>query len=571
MLPHPPFATGEAWEDKSGRIAYVDRVKGAEFIEWLRRRLVMITEILADDGLVVVHLDQRYSHYIKIVLDELLPGNFRNEIVVPRGIKGVQSQFEEISALAQGHYTLLLYSKSPSTKFPKLLEVGSKPGKWDTFWRGTDRKTMRYELFGITPQRGQWRWKQTRAEEAIENYKQYAAEAPDVPIEEYSAEVEAKTGKRPDFVRLGEKGQPLWYQHSGETRLASDVWTVRTNGSVTSYPTEKHEDLLERLLEWLTSEGDLVLDPFVGSGTTVAVANRLGRRWIGIDCGKYAIYTTQKRLLRSDGTMQPSFTLCNAGLYDYEAVRDLPWEGFRDFALQLFGCRPVAEVIAGVRFDGYLGDSPVLVYNFHEHPGATIGEAFVADIAAMCKGRLGPRCFVIAPALAVEPYEDYLDERGTRFFFLRIPYSIIAELHKRSFSELRQASSLEGANATIDAVGFDFIQPPRVECTFRREGDELVLAISEFESEAYAATESEERVSNLAMVMLDYDYDGEVFDLDAVHYAEELANADWTVRFPAGEVGDQIMIIYLDVYGNEHREVKKPSQFTKKRKQPSRR
>ena len=86
----PPFATGEAWEDRSGRIAYVDRVKGAEFIEWLRRRLILIIEVLADSGALVVHLDQRYSHYIKVVLDELLPGKFRNEIIVPRGIKGVQ-------------------------------------------------------------------------------------------------------------------------------------------------------------------------------------------------------------------------------------------------------------------------------------------------------------------------------------------------------------------------------------------------------------------------------------------------------------------------------------------------
>jgi adenine-specific DNA-methyltransferase len=93
-------------------------------------------------------------HYIKVVLDELLPGNFRNDIVAPRGVKGVQSQFDAIDALALGHYTLLLYSKRASTKYHKLFDQGNKPSRWDTFWLGTNRPTMRYELFGVLPTSG---------------------------------------------------------------------------------------------------------------------------------------------------------------------------------------------------------------------------------------------------------------------------------------------------------------------------------------------------------------------------------------------------------------------------------
>jgi len=576
----PPFATGEAWETRAGRVAYIDRVKGAEFIEWMRRRLILMTELLSADGSIVIHLDQRYVHYMKVIMDELLPGNFRNEIVVPRGIKGVQQQFETIDALAQGHYTLLLYSKSTAARYRKLLDPGVKPGKWDTFWRGTNRRTMRYELFGITPDRGQWRWKKERTEQAVANYERYLSDAADEPIEVYAARIEEQAGERPDFVRLGDKGQPQWYQYSGETRLASDVWSqVRTRGDETGYPTEKHEELLERLIEWLTQPGDLVLDPFVGSGTTVAVAQRKERRWIGIDCGKYAIYTTQTRLLRqsTDGAepLQP-FTLYNAGLYDYAAVHDLSWEDFRRFALQLFQCRDVEEEVAGVRFDGFLGDHRVLVYNFKEHPKAKIGEGFVEDLARICGSRLGSRCFIIAPALVVEPYEDYLDVEGIRFFFLRIPYSIIAELHKRAFSQLKQPASKDLANATIDSVGFDFIQPPRVECSYQAKRNTLVARIIEFESEAFAAVDSEDDIADLAMVLVDYDFKGDVFDLDEVHYAEDLKEDRWQVAIPKDEVGDQIMLIYLDVYGNEHRETKRAADFgapAKKRrasKQPSR-
>jgi 16S rRNA G966 N2-methylase RsmD len=558
----PPFATGEAWETRSGRVAYVDRVKGAEFIEWLRRRLILMCELLASNGTIVIHLDQRYVHYIKVIMDELLPGNFRNEIIAPRGIKGVQAQFDTIDALAQGHYSLLLYSKSSNTRFKKLLEPGSKPGKWDTFWRGTDRPTMRYPLLGITPERGQWRWESARAKKAVANYKRYLKEASDVPIEQYAADREVETGARPDFVRMGDRGQLQWYQYSGETKLSSDVWMgMRTRGSVTGYPTEKHEELIERLVSWLTDPGDLVLDAFAGSGTTAAVAERTDRRWIAIDCGKYALYTTQTRLLRQRTSDRRSFTVYNAGLYDYNAVRELDWPDYRQFALALFQCRDAPEMIAGLTFDGYLGDHRVLVYNPSEHPDARIGREFLEDIASLCGNRLGPRCFIVAPALAVEPYEDYLDIAGTRFFFLRIPYSIIAELHKRAFSELRQPDSKDVANATVDSVGFDFIQPPRVECDYTRVGEELTVTVREFESERYAAVESTADIQDLAMVMVDYNFEGAVFDLDAMWYGEDLAKVDYRIALPANAVGEQLMLIFLDVFGNEYREVKRPDDF----------
>jgi hypothetical protein len=557
----PPFATGEAWESRQGRVAYDDKVRGAQFIEWLRRRLILLAELLADDGSIVVHLDHRYVHYIKVILDEILPGNFRNDIIVPRGVKGVQSQFEQIDALALGHYTLLLYSKRSATKYPKLFDEGAKPARWDTFWLGTDRKTMRYELFGTTPSTGQWRWKKEKAEAAIENYKRYLKEAPDLDIEEYAAAEEERTGERPDFLREGEKG-PQWYRYAKTQQLASDVWDVKTKGSKTDFPTEKHEDLLERLIDWLTDEGDLVLDAFVGSGTTPAVAHRLDRRWIGIDSTRFAIYTTQARLLRQASDTSTGFVLDMAGLYDYDLLRSLPWDDYRAFVLQLFQCRREEASLGGVHFDGVLGDDRVLVYDFNAHDGARIGQSFVEDIAELAGSRLGARCFIVAPALAVEPYEDYIDVGDTRFFFLRIPYSIIAELHKRAFTELRQPQSVDDVNEFIESVGFDFIQPPRVECDYSSADGALSIQIRAFESEAYAASYSEENISDLAMVMVDLNYDSDIFDLDEVFYGEDLAEKSWTIELNAGDVGDEIMLVYLDVYGNEHRELKTPADFT---------
>jgi hypothetical protein len=116
-------------------------------------------------------------------------------------------------------------------------------------------------------------------------------------------------------------------------------------------------------------------------------------------------------------------------------------------------------------------------------------------------------------------------------------------------------------NATIDSVGFDFVQPPRVECDYIREGENLVVTVREFESEAYAAVESDADIADLAMVMVDYGYDGKIFDLDAVYYREDLEDGGYRIEIPADQVAKQLMLIYLDVFGNEHREVKRSANF----------
>ena len=139
--------------------------------------------------------------------------------------------------------------------------------------------------------------------------------------------------------------------------------------------------MLARIIEWLLRKGDLVLDAFAGSGTTCAVAEKLGRRWIGIDCGKLAIYTIQKRMLnltKGSATKDPvnpkPFTLYNAGLYDFSKLKELAWDAWRFFALQLFQCRDEPHRIGGIQLDGYLKGSSVLVFNHQKQPGVRIDE-----------------------------------------------------------------------------------------------------------------------------------------------------------------------------------------------------
>lgn len=338
---------------------------------------------------------------------------------------------------------------------------------------------------------------------------------------------------------------------------------------------------MSQVIEFLTKLGDVVLDAFVGSGTTCAVAEKLGRRWIGIDCGKLAIYTMQKRMLnlrKEIGNTGPQlepkpFTLYNAGLYDFSKLRELPWESWRFFALQLFQCRDEPHKIGGIQLDGYLKGASVLVFNHMKHPGVRFTEETLQELHEALGTRVGSRMFIIAPALTFDYQQDYIDLDGVRYYALRIPYSIINELHQREFTALKQPSDEMAVNDTVEAVGFDFIRTPELKfkCGTGKHKGELIeegfIRIEKFKSEAVVREPLRKKgnLETLSMVMLDYDFDdkSQVFDLDAVFYAEALQKENWEVRFPLENLGERLMAVFIDIYGNEARVVIDAAEFGK--------
>ncbi|MGH8064639.1 MAG: hypothetical protein ACRERE_05250 [Candidatus Entotheonellia bacterium] len=301
------------------------------------------------------------------------------------------------------------------------------------------------------------------------------------------------------------------------------------------------------------------------------MAEKLGRRWIGIDCGKLAIYTMQKRMLnlRQDiGNEGPPlrpkpFTLDNAGLYDFSKLRELPWDSWRFFALQLFQCRDEPHKIGGIALDGYLKGASVLVFNHQKQLGVRIDEETIRSLHEALGSRVGTRMFIIAPALTFDFQQDYLDLDDVRYYALRIPYSIIHELHQREFTALKQPADELAVNDTVEAVGFDFIRTPELEyeCGVNRRNGELLpeafICIKTFKSEAVVREPLRKKGNRetLSAVMLDYDYNGDVFDLDALFFADAIEKADWEIRFPVESVGKQVMVVFIDIYGNEAREV----------------
>lgn len=585
----PPFASKQEFSGSQDQKAYQDKIAGTRFIEFIRQRLVLIRELLASDGSLFFHTDQRKVHYLKIVLDEIFgEQNFRNEIILPgRASKNVQQQFSKISRLNVRHDTLLWYSCSTATRFSRLWiekhKMEHPDGRWHHFWSNADRPTMRYPLLGSTPTNGQWTWKKERALRAVKNYERYLKEGGGRTLHEYWRD----TGSTFEFIRKSpDDGTPQYWRAPADTRLADTVWSgVRVYNNSTNYPTEKHEALLTQIVELASSPGDLVLDAFAGSGTTLVAAENLGRRWVGIDCGKLAIYTVQKRMLnlqkevgnRSTSPKPKPFTFCNAGLYDFSKLRDLPWESWRFFALQLFQCRDERHKIGGIELDGYLKGAGVLVFNHQKQPGVRIDEETIRSLHEALGAKVGNRLFIIAPALTFDFQQDYIVLDGTRYYALRIPYSIIHELHQRQFTALKQPSDELAVNDTVEAVGFDFIRTPELEYACgsgKRKGElpsEAFIRIKAFKSEAVVREPLRKKGNRetLSMVMLDYDYDGDVFDLDAVFYAAAIEEAGWEVRFPIESLGHQMMAVFVDIYGNEARELISAKRFRAMKDKPT--
>ena len=212
----------------------------------------------------------------------------------------MQKQFTTIRQLNAGYDTILFYSKHSDTRVPNLIKMlpGAKSSSWNNHWRGTDRKTMRYELFGITPTTGQWRWEKERTYQAVDNYKTLISyilskgipqgEIDDQVIDSYFSQYVQQEGitDLSDFemVRLSKTGKPEHYIPANAEILLSENWLdINVAGRQSDFAHEKNEEILSRVVSWLTTKRDIVLDFFLGSGTTAAVAHKMGRQYIGIE------------------------------------------------------------------------------------------------------------------------------------------------------------------------------------------------------------------------------------------------------------------------------------------------
>lgn len=298
-------------------VAYRDTWgKGADsFIAMIYERLKLIHGLLASDGSIYVHCDWRVSGYLRLVLDEIFgKERFVNEITWQkiRSSKGQANSFGNVSD------TVFLYSKAEAYQFNKLRKPHN-PDRLKTHYNHVEEETgRRYQLADFT---------QTGQGEPRYFGKELLAPPPGKHWIWTQERIDI--GMKQNLIVFTSGGKPRVKRYLDETQGApvediwSDIFPINSQSNErTDYPTQKPEALLERIINASSNEGDLVADFFCGSGTTAAVAEKLGRKWIASDLGKFAIHTTRKRMiqvqrqLKVEGKDYRAFEILNLGKYE---------------------------------------------------------------------------------------------------------------------------------------------------------------------------------------------------------------------------------------------------------------
>ncbi|RXA16224.1 site-specific DNA-methyltransferase [Methanosarcina sp. MSH10X1] len=300
---HLPSVDIEAMPTVIEQHAYSDTWKNGtvSYLEMMVPRLMLMRELMSEQGFIFVHIDWHIGHYLKIILDDIFgKENFRNEIVVKRIKKNIQ-EYETVKQINSGHDTVLFYSKNINARFKPFLRHNERDERYHSFEASGHRNGMDYELFGFKPRNGNhWRWTKENAEKAIK---------------EGILRPNPKTGK-PEY-KIAET----------QFEVRDTIWDDITAYSFKfNYQTEKNEDLIDLMIEHCSNENSIIADFFAGSGTTGAVAEKAGRKWIMSDLGKPACMVMRKRLIDQD-----------AKPFLYQSIGDYQKEQFEKSAFRTIG------------------------------------------------------------------------------------------------------------------------------------------------------------------------------------------------------------------------------------------
>ncbi|MCK5228930.1 MAG: site-specific DNA-methyltransferase, partial [Desulfobulbaceae bacterium] len=356
----------------------------------------------------------------------------------------------------------------------------------------------------------------------------------------------------------------------------SDVWDISIINPAAvervGYPTQKPEKLIERLILHCTKPEDLILDVFAGSGTTAAVAEKLGRRWIACDFGKHAIYTIQKRLCeiadskkleRKDkkkkvkhGKPPKPFCVVSVGAFDFAKIMNLRQnrDAYISFVLGIFGITERDDGLA-VKFRvsnicALKDNNPVEVFPVWEdaylHNVRVDGE-YLQDVVVQSGGGLKGIYYLIAPENCVRVGETELkNANGDKVIFkiLTFPYKVLEEV-SRNFSIEEQPNTATNINKLISSVGFYFNEEVTVSVSKSKKG----LRITGFDTLILDSDGKRcKGLDGLAMIMIDTDYREENgFTVDTVIYAKDIKDKEVGVT----NVSKNTAVIAIDRHGNE--------------------
>ena len=403
------------------QIAYRDTWgRGADsFIAMIYERLILMRDLLAEDGSVYVHLDYRMLHHVRLAMDEVFgSARFLNQIVWKR-----TSAHSSAKRYGPVHDALLFYSRSDTPTWNQVFQAYEK-SYLDSFYTHRDadgRRWRRSDLTGAGVRNGATgeAWRGINVSAKGRHWFTSTAE-----LEKLDAlgkiHWPEKHGGMPMLKRFLDEqpGVPL-----------QDVWDdlapIHNLGAERhGYPTQKPETLLERIIRASSNEGDLVADFFCGSGTTAAVAEKLGRKWLASDLGKFGIHTTRKRLigvqrqLQSEGKNFRAFEVLNLGRYERQAYLNVAGRltgtqkeaalaqkerEFRELILRAYKAQPLAE--PGFFHGGFNGRLVVI-----GPINLPVGRLFVEEVIVECRKRSASRVDLLAFEFEMGLFPAVLEE-----------------------------------------------------------------------------------------------------------------------------------------------------------------
>lgn len=483
------FAYADTWEE--GTISY---------LKMIYKRLVLMKELLSDKGTICVHIDWHIDSYVKIMLDDIFgKDNFRDQIIwyYPGGIKAVPHYFP------RKHDCIYCYSKTNNYVFNnqrKGIEDNSLYSRWIKY--SEDGETITYKNFPRTDK---------------------------VKFDMYVKRFISQNKREP-------KDEDVIYRFEGA--LVDDVWddcpaVFRLLNEKTGYSTQKPASLLERIIKASSNEGDLVCDFFGGSGTTAAVAEKLGRRWITCDIGKPASLVMRKRFI--DQEVNP-FLYQSIGDYQKEAFHNnkkLRRVGdLSQVVLGLFGALPFSPEQVSDRNFGYVKGTRNLVMVDSPNrltTAATVRRAVEAKASLL--GGDWDKVIVLGWNFAFDISQAIEKYKNSNVEVLVIPPDLLDKLSKKGFKKLI-------ADKTVRFSSLQYLVVNPVEVTMNGNGeDELDISLSNYvllspdniplddkDKENLQKMMEQDPLSLIEYWSIDPDYDGDTFRSTWQDYRENVDN-----------------------------------------------
>ena len=483
------FAYADTWEE--GTISY---------LKMIYKRLILMKELLSDTGTVYVHIDWHIDSYVKIMLDDIFgKDNFRDQIIwyYPGGIKAVPHYFP------RKHDCIYCYSKTNNYVFNnqrKGIEDNSLYSRWIKY--SEDGETITYKNFPRTDK---------------------------VKFDMYVKRFISQNKREP-------KDEDVIYRFEGA--LVDDVWddcpaVFRLLNEKTGYSTQKPASLLERIIKASSNEGDLVCDFFGGSGTTAAVAEKLGRRWITCDIGKPASLVMRKRFI--DQEVNP-FLYQSIGDYQKEAFHNnkkLRRVGdLSQVVLGLFGALPFSSEQVSDRNFGYVKGTRNLVMVDSPNrltTAATVRRAVEAKASLL--GGDWDKVIVLGWNFAFDISQAIEKYKNSNVEVLVIPPDLLDKLSKKGFKKLI-------ADKTVRFSSLQYLVVNPVEVTVNGNGeDELDISLSNYvllspdniplddkDKENLQKVMEQDPLSLIEYWSIDPDYDGDTFRSTWQDYRENVDN-----------------------------------------------